>query len=83
MATAESSWLGRPHVAVLAPCSGAAGLFPHMRAQGVARLTELTGLPVRLMPTALLKPGPKLSPKARAKDINDAFADANVMVIGL
>ena len=82
MATNTSSWHGRAHVAVLAPCSGAAGLFPHMRAQGVARLAKLTGLPVRLMPTALLKPGPKLSPKARAKDINDAFADPDVMLIG-
>lgn len=33
------------------------------------------------MPTALLKPGPKLSPKARAKDINDAFADPDVTLI--
>ena len=54
MASDKSPWVGRRHVAVLAPCGGAAGLFPHMRAQGVARLSALTGLPVRLMPTALL-----------------------------
>ena len=71
---------GQPNacVAVLAPSSGAAAIFPHMRDQGCLRLEALFGIPSRLMPSSLnISP----TPQSRAADINAAFADPDVVAI--
>eukprot|EP00039_Didymoeca_costata_P000631 m.46587 g.46587 ORF g.46587 m.46587 type:complete len:364 (+) comp10387_c0_seq4:243-1334(+) len=61
-------------IAIIAPCSGLAAIFPWMREQGVKRIEEL-GFKTKLFPTAnMVEP----SPEDRAKDIHDAFIDADV-----
>ena len=67
-------------VAVLAPSSGAAAIFPHVRDQGVRRLEALLGATARVMPSCALA-GAALTPAARAADLNAAFGDADVKAI--
>ena len=69
---------GQRCIAVLAPCGDAAASYPHMTQLGIRRLETLLGLPVLLMPSAL---SPSNSPEARAKDLNKAFENPDVVAI--
>ena len=69
---------GQRCIAVLAPCGAAAASYPHMTQLGIRRLETLLGLPVLLMPSALSSSN---SPQARAKDLNEAFANPDVVAI--
>ncbi len=69
-------------IAVLAPCGGAAHRFPWVYESGLKNLEKYFGLKIKECPTArksadfLYK-----NPKARAEDINAAFADKTVKAI--
>jgi muramoyltetrapeptide carboxypeptidase LdcA involved in peptidoglycan recycling len=59
-------------VAVLSPSFAAAGAFPAVHEQAMRRLTEITGLiPVEYPTTRKVD----ATPRARADDLNAAFAD--------
>ncbi len=65
-------------IAVLSPSFAAPGAFPAVHEQAMRRLTEVTGLvPVEFPTTRQLD----ASPKARAADINAAFADPAIRAI--
>lgn len=65
-------------IAVLSPSFAAPGAFPEVHEQAMRRLTEVTGLvPVEFATTRQLN----ASPKARAADINAAFADPTIRAI--
>ncbi len=60
------------HIAVVSPSFAAAGAFPAVHGQAMRRLTEVTGLiPVEYPTTRNVG----ATPRARAADINTAFAD--------
>jgi muramoyltetrapeptide carboxypeptidase LdcA involved in peptidoglycan recycling len=69
-------------VAIVAPSSGAAAMFPGIYQQGLERMREVFGLEPVEFPTAL-KDGRFLAanPKARAEDINNAFADKSIKAV--
>lgn len=69
-------------IAIIAPSSGLATLFPHVYHLGLQRLKENFGLEPVEFPTAK-KSGEYLAtnPKARAEDINNAFADLSIKAI--
>jgi muramoyltetrapeptide carboxypeptidase LdcA involved in peptidoglycan recycling len=62
-------------IAVLSPSFAAAGAFPEVHEQAMRRLTEVTGLTPVEYPTTR-KVG--ADPRARAADINAAFADPRI-----
>ena len=62
-------------IAVLSPSFAAAGAFPAVHEQAMRRLTEVTGLTPVEYPTTR-KVG--ADPRARAADINAAFADPQI-----
>ncbi|WP_428241600.1 S66 family peptidase [Gynuella sp.] len=65
-------------LAVLSPSWGGPSLFPHIYQQGVSNLRAL-GFNVVEFPTATADATALYhDPKLRAKDINDAFADASI-----
>lgn len=65
-------------VAVLSPSWAAPGAFPALHEQAMRRLAEVTGLvPVEYPTTRLLG----ASPRARADDLNAAFADPSVRAV--
>jgi len=65
-------------IAVLSPSFAAAGAFPAVHEQAMRRLTEVTGLvPVEYPTTRAVG----ASPRARAADVNAAFADPSVRAI--
>lgn len=68
-------------IAVVAPSSGAAAMFPHIYGSGIAALKEL-GFKVKEFPAAK-KDNDFLyhNPEFRAKDINAAFADKEVKAV--
>lgn len=66
-------------VAVLSPSSGMPFLFPWVYEQGLNRVREIFKLQVVEFPTARQSPEYlSKNPKARADDINDAFADPSI-----
>ena len=67
-------------IAVLAPSSDLAAVFPELRQQGILRLEELLGLPARIMNSARIT-GKDLTPELRAADLNEAFGDTNIIAI--
>jgi muramoyltetrapeptide carboxypeptidase LdcA involved in peptidoglycan recycling len=69
-------------VAIVAPSSGAAAMFPGVYRQGLERMREVFGLEPVEFPTAG-KDGKYLAenPKARAEDINNAFMDKNIKAV--
>ena len=69
-------------VAIISPSSGAAHLFPWVYKLGLQRLRDEFGLIPVEFPTAL-QSSEYLSknPQARAKDINDAFANPGIKAI--
>src|SRR5215475_4320397 len=62
-------------IAVVSPSFAAAGAFPAVHEQAMRRLTEVTGLIPVEYPTTRMAGA---APKARAADINAAFADPAV-----
>jgi muramoyltetrapeptide carboxypeptidase LdcA involved in peptidoglycan recycling len=65
-------------VAVLSPSFAAPGVAPAVHEQAMRRLTELTGLvPVEYPTTRLVD----ADPRARAADINAAFADPGIRAV--
>jgi muramoyltetrapeptide carboxypeptidase LdcA involved in peptidoglycan recycling len=69
-------------VAVVATSWGGPTVFPHVFERGVATLRRELGLDVRLLPTARMSPSELWAdPRARAADLNDAFADRSVRAI--
>jgi muramoyltetrapeptide carboxypeptidase LdcA involved in peptidoglycan recycling len=65
-------------IAVLSPSFAAAGAFPAVHEQAMRRLTEVTGLiPVEYPTTRQVG----AAPRARAADINAAFADPAIRAI--
>jgi muramoyltetrapeptide carboxypeptidase LdcA involved in peptidoglycan recycling len=65
-------------IAVLSPSFAAPGLFPAVHEQAMRRLTEVTGLiPVEYPTTRQVG----ATPRARAADINAAFADPSIRAI--
>ena len=65
-------------IAVLSPSFAAPGQFPAVHEQAMRRLTEVTGLvPVEFSTTRQVD----ASPRARAADINAAFADSTIRAI--
>lgn len=69
-------------VAIVAPSSGAAAVFPWVYRQGLQRMRDDFGLEPVEFPTAL-KDGKFLAenPQARADDINRAFADKSIKAV--
>ncbi|MBI4099538.1 LD-carboxypeptidase, partial [Candidatus Microgenomates bacterium] len=69
-------------VAIIAPSSGAAAVFPHVYKLGLKRLQEVFGLEPVEFPTAQ-KDSEYLAknPQARADDINNAFADPKIKAV--
>lgn len=66
------------HIAVLSPSFAAAGAFPAVHEQAMRRLVEVTGLvPVEYPTTRELG----ATPRARADDLNAAFADPAIRAI--
>jgi muramoyltetrapeptide carboxypeptidase LdcA involved in peptidoglycan recycling len=66
------------HIAVLSPSFAAAGAFPAVHEQAMRRLTEVTGLiPVEYPTTRQVG----ASARARAADIDAAFADPQIRAI--
>ncbi len=69
-------------VAVLSMSWGGPAVFPHVFEAGCAALTERLGLRIREYPTTRLRSGsPSADPRARAADLNAAFADESVAAI--
>ncbi len=69
-------------VAIISPSSGCASLFPWVYELGIKRIKEVFGLNPIEFPTALATPDYLArNPKARAQDINDAFADTRIKAI--
>lgn len=67
------------HVAIISPSSGLPFLFPWVYQQGLKRIKEIFGLVPIEFPTACQSPEYlSQNPQARAKDINDAFADDSI-----
>jgi muramoyltetrapeptide carboxypeptidase LdcA involved in peptidoglycan recycling len=65
-------------IAVLSPSFAAAGALPAVHEQAMRRLTEVTGLiPVEYPTTRTVG----AAPRARAADINAAFADPAIRAI--
>jgi muramoyltetrapeptide carboxypeptidase LdcA involved in peptidoglycan recycling len=65
-------------IAVLSPSFAAAGAYPAVHDQAMRRLAEVTGLvPVEFPTTRDVN----ASPKARAADVNAAFADSRIRAI--
>lgn len=63
-------------LAVLAPSSGLAATFPHLVELGVQNLRDVFGLRVERYPTSFLDSDALYrDPRARARDLNAAFAD--------
>jgi muramoyltetrapeptide carboxypeptidase LdcA involved in peptidoglycan recycling len=69
-------------VAIVAPSSGAASMFPWVYKQGLQRMKEVFGLEPVEFPT-VSKDGKFLAsnPQARAEDINNAFADKTIKAV--
>lgn len=67
-------------VAVVAPSSGLAAVFPHMRDRGAQRLGELLDMSVRLTESCYLT-SDQLTPERRARDLNAVFADPKVKCV--
>lgn len=65
-------------VAILSPSADTAGYFPHVYKRGEAAIKDLLGLDVKLYPTTLSTDN---TPEKRAKDLNAAFEDKNVVAI--
>ena len=69
-------------VAVLSPSWGGPAVFPHVFDKGLAVLREDFGLRVREFPTARRAPAAlQADPRARAADLNAAFADPEIAAI--
>ncbi|KAI9003029.1 peptidase U61 LD-carboxypeptidase A [Hyaloraphidium curvatum] len=69
-------------VAVLSPSWGGPAVFPHIYEQGLAVLREDLGLRVLEMPTARWTPAQlSADPRARAADINAAFANRDIAAV--
>lgn len=69
-------------VAILSPSSGVPFLFPWVYEQGINRIKEVFNLKPLEFPTALQSPDYlSQNPKARAEDINTAFADPSIKAI--
>ncbi|HEU5110475.1 MAG TPA: LD-carboxypeptidase, partial [Micromonosporaceae bacterium] len=65
-------------IAVLSPSFAAAGAFPRLHEQAMRRLTEVTGLiPVEYPTTRRVD----ATPRARAADVDAAFADPDIRAI--
>ncbi len=72
----------RDKIAIVSPSAGAANLFPWMYELGLQRLRDEFGLIPVEFPTALQTPAYlSKNPQARAKDINDAFANPEIKAI--
>ena len=66
-------------IAVLSPSSGAAQMFPHIFDMGLENLKRHLGSEIVEMPTSRKSPDWLYkNPKARAEDINAAFADETI-----
>ena len=69
-------------VAVLSMSWGGPAVFPHVFEAGLSTLTDRLGLRVREYPTTrLASRSPGADPRARAADLNAAFADDSVAAI--
>jgi muramoyltetrapeptide carboxypeptidase LdcA involved in peptidoglycan recycling len=69
-------------VAVLSPSWGGPHLFPHVFDLGLRNLTQTLGVQVREFPTTRMSADALYrDPKARAADINAAFADPDIRAI--
>jgi muramoyltetrapeptide carboxypeptidase LdcA involved in peptidoglycan recycling len=69
-------------VAVLSTSWGGPHEYPHVFEAGVRTLTERFGLQIREYPTTRTSPSVlAANPRARAHDLNAAFADSSVQVI--
>ncbi|KZN48423.1 S66 family peptidase [Pseudoalteromonas luteoviolacea] len=66
------------NIAILAPSAGLSCVFPHIYQMGIKNLTEM-GFNILEYPTTKMSAKDVFeNPKARAEDINRAFADENV-----
>jgi muramoyltetrapeptide carboxypeptidase LdcA involved in peptidoglycan recycling len=66
-------------VAIISPSSGMPFLFPRVYEQGLRRVKEIFNLKIVEFPTARQSPEYlSKNPKARADDINAAFADSSI-----
>lgn len=69
-------------VAVISPSWGGPSVFPHIYQQGIHVLEQDLGLRVKAYPTAMAAADFLYRhPKARAEDVNNAFADPEVKAI--
>src|SRR5438552_1419608 len=69
-------------VAIVSPSEGCAFLFPWVYEQGIRRIKEQFQLEPIEFPTACKSPEYLAkNPKARADDINQAFADTSIKAI--
>ncbi len=69
-------------VAIVSPSAGIPSIFPWVYEQGVSRIREIFQLDPVEFPTALKSPEHlSKNPKARADDINKAFADPSIKAI--
>jgi muramoyltetrapeptide carboxypeptidase LdcA involved in peptidoglycan recycling len=69
-------------VAIISPSAGVAHIFPWVYYQGIERLKEVFNLDPVEFPSALRSPDYlSENPKARADDINNAFADKTIKAI--
>ncbi|MDI1450000.1 S66 peptidase family protein [Polyangium sp. 6x1] len=69
-------------VAIVSPSWGGPAVFPHVFEQGLAVLREDFGLRVRELRTARMAPAAlHADPRARAADLNFAFADPEIAAI--
>ncbi|MGD9701018.1 MAG: S66 peptidase family protein [Acidimicrobiia bacterium] len=69
-------------VAVVSTSWGGPHVFPHVFDAGLSTLTDRFGLRVKELPTARMAPRALAAdPKARADDLNAAFADESVVAI--
>jgi muramoyltetrapeptide carboxypeptidase LdcA involved in peptidoglycan recycling len=69
-------------VAVVATSWGGPSVFPHVFERGIETLRRELALEVRELPTCRMTPAELwASPEARAKDLNDAFADPSIRAI--
>lgn len=69
-------------VALVSTSWGGPHIFPHVFEAGVAALTDRFGLQVRELATARMSPADLADdPRARANDLNAAFADPSVAAI--
>lgn len=66
-------------VAIISPSAGLPSVFPWVYRQGLQRIREIFHLEPVEFPTACASPGYlSANPQARAKDVNDAFADPTI-----